>query len=423
MLSRTDRGVTTSLVSRDPLVVRHRLTGWVCWSWGFCAYFPIGVLYLNLLVLLLAMAIQPQWRQSLRRLAGLPMVVPLALLLGWTVFVAASGTWFPDTDTRLFHMFRVALVLCLGMMLSEAQARLAFAGLLAGSCLAALIVALHHVMGMPDWTLWSSLLQSRNNFSSGNMITMATACGLCVVVALGDTCKPSERWLLLTLAFVLAATVALHAMSRNSQLLLIVLILAGLLHRYRSLRASFAGLAFVAVFVAILWQTSPVTRLRFVDLAANVHAVTTEGNYSTSVGVRWRMYEEAIQGMVAHPVTGTGLGSWLPHWRSVWAELGSTQPPELQAQFADINNPHNDFLLTGMETGVPGMLILAWLLLRYLRYGWNDRRASGGIIMLLTVAIATTAMINAPFRDAALGMTLLWLLGASVALYRSQTHA
>ncbi len=369
------------------------------------------------------MVFESPWRPNLQRLRGLPMLAPLALLLGWTILVAASGTWFPDTGTRLFHVMRVALVLCLGMMLSQAQSRMAFVGLAAGSCIAALIVALQHVVGLPDWALWSSLLQSRNNFSSGNMITMATVCGLCVVLAMGQTCTRSNRWLLLVLACVLAVTVALHAMSRNAQLLLVVLVLVGLLHRYRSLRASLAGLAFVAVCVAIVWQTSPVTRLRFVDLADNVHSVIARGNYSTSVGVRWRMYEEAVQGMVAHPVMGTGLGSWLPHWRTVWAELGSTQPPELHAQFANINNPHNDFLLTGMETGVPGMLMLVWLLVRFMRHGWNDRRVGGAITTVLTVAIATTAMMNAPFRDAALGMTLLWLLGASVSLSRKQTHA
>lgn len=423
MQSRIDPGIPIPLAGQVTLDCRRSLLRWVCWSWGFCAYFPIGVLYLNLLMLMIAFAIYPHWRAGLQRLRGLPMVLPLVLLLGWTVFVATSGAWFPDTGTRLFHMFRVTLVLLLGMMLSEAQARMAFAGLLAGSCIAALIVAVHHTVGMPDWELWSSLLASRNNFSSGNMITMATASALCVVVALGGVTRSSERGLLLATAFVLTVTVALHALSRNAQLLLVVLALVALLHRFRSARASLGGLVFVAAFVAMLWQTSPVTRLRFVELAQNIHEVTADHNYSTSVGVRWRMYEEAVHGMVAHPITGTGLGSWLPHWETVWAEFDPTQPPESRAQFAEINNPHNDYLLTGMETGVPGLVMLAWLMASFIRYGWRERAAHGGIVFVLATSIATTAMMNAPFRDAAFGMTLLWLLGASVALRRTAGHA
>jgi len=397
--------------------------GWICWSWGFSAYFPIGVLYLNLLVMLVAMALHPQWREGLRRLRGLPMMLPLVLLLAWTFFVAASGTWFPDTATRLFHALRVALVLCVGMMLSEAQARLAFTGLLAGSCLAVLIVALHHIVGMPDWALWSSLLQSRNNFSSGNMITMATACGLCLVVAMGGGCSPTERRLLLAVALILAVTVALHALSRNAQLLLLLLVLAPLLYWHRSMRALLGGIAIAVTLAAVVWQVSPIVSERFLDLAYNIEAVTAQANYSTSVGVRWRMYEEAVQGMAAHPIMGTGLGSWLPHWQSVWAELGPTQPEQMQAQFANINNPHNDYLLTGMETGIAGMILLAWMMFSFMQFGWRERSIGGGVTTVMAISIATTALVNAPFRDAALGMTLLWLLGASVALQRGSSRA
>lgn len=397
---------------------------WICFSWGLCAYFPIGVLYLHLLALLVAMLIHPDRRVGLQRLCGLPMVLPLGLLLCWTLFVSISGTWFADTGTRLFHVFRVVLVIGMGMMLSETQARMAFVGLLVGSCIAALIVAMHHSVGLPDLRIWSSLIESRNNFSSGNMITMATASILCVVVVLGVTAAPLERLLLSTTALILAVVVALHALSRNAQLLLVLLLLVGLVHRFRALRASAAGFAIVAIFAAILWQTSPVTRARFVDMAQNFREAAVDANYSTSVGVRWRMYQEAVDGMVAHPITGTGVGSWLPHWRTVWAEISPTQPPAvMQAQFAAINNPHNDFLLTGMETGVPGLLLLAWLLASFIRHGWRDRSCFGGVVIVLATSIATTAMMNAPFRDAALGMTLLWLLGASVAMRRALGHA
>ena len=54
----------------------------------------------------------------------------------------------------------------------------------------------------------------------------------------------------------------------------------------------------------------------------------------------------------------------------------------MQNWFLEINNPHNGFLLAGMEPDVAGMLVL---------------------------------MVNAPFRDAALGVALLWLLGAGLA--------
>lgn len=396
--------------------MRQNLVSYIAFSWGLCAYFPIGVMYLNLMLVLIAMVIAPGLTASFGRLRRQPAVVPLALFVAWTLLAATAGDWFPDTSTRIFHTVRVALVLSMGMMLTTAQARSAFLGFATGSVIAAMIIALHRVWGMPDWALWSSLLATRNNFSSGNMITMATACGASFVVAIGAQRAGSTRWLLLALALALGATVALHAISRNAQLLLAALLLVALLYRFRSARSALGAVGGVAVLVLAAWYLSPTTSQRFGQLADDLHAVAANQNYSTSVGVRWRMYEEALQGIAAHPLLGTGVGYWLPHWEAVWRELGPSQPPDVHAGFAEINNPHNDFLLTGMETGVPGMLLMAWWLARLVRGGWRSRSAQGGITTILGMSIMATAMVNAPLRDAALGMTLLWLLGASVAL-------
>nr|WHW29516.1 putative O-antigen ligase family protein [uncultured bacterium] len=402
---------------------RYRLVQYVAFSWGLCAYFPIGVMYLNVLLMLIALAVFPDLTAALARLRRHVVVLPLTLFVAWTFVAALAGDWYPDTSTRLFHTFRVALVLCMGMMMGPGQARAAFAGFLAGSVVAAMIVALHHAWGLPNWALWSSLLVTRNNFSSGNMITMATAYGACLCVALGHAVDRQSRWLLLALALGLGSIVAMHAVSRNAQLLLAGLTLVALLYRFRNTRAVLGGLAAMALLVATTWHFSPTTSERFVEMAENLHAITADQNYSTSVGVRWRMYQEAVNGMLDQPVLGTGPGSWLPRWRVVWQQLGPSQPPELHAFFAEINNPHNDFLLTGMETGVPGMLLLAWLMARIIRVGWRDGTTLGGITVVLGVSIVMTAMVNAPFRDAAMGMTLLWLLGAGMALQRGPAHA
>ena len=377
-------------------------------------------MYLNVLLMLVALAILPDLKLALARLrAQVVVLLPLTLFVAWTLIATLAGDWYPDTSTRLFHIFRVALVLCLGMMLSPGQARAAFAGFVAGSAIAAMIVALHHAWGMPDWSLWSSLLMTRNNFSSGNMITMATAGGACLVVALGHSVGRQTRYLLLALTLALGLTVAMHALSRNAQLLLAGLTLVALLYRFRSTQAVLGGLAAMALLIAATWHFSPTTSERFVEMAQNVQAIAADQNYSTSVGVRWRMYQEAAHGILDHPILGTGLGSWLPRWRAVWQQLGPSQPPELPAFFAEINNPHNDYLLTGMESGVPGMLLLVWLLARIIRVGWREASTPGGITVVLGASIAATALVNAPLRDAAMGMTLLWLLAASLALHRS----
>lgn len=407
-----------NIASASPVPPGGKFVVFVAFSWGLCAFFPIGVMYLNLLLMLVALAFTPELMARVRGLRRHSVALPIILMLGWVLLAVVAGNWYPDTATRLFHTFRVGLVLFLGLMLTPGEARAALVGFLVSALFAAFLVAAHHVWGMPDWAIWNGLLSSRNNFSSGNMITMATASGIYFYLGIRKSAVRGDTWLFLAAAFALGATVALHAVSRNSQLLLAVLLMTAVVCRFRSLRATLGGLLAVVVLAAAMWQFSPTTQNRFVDMASNLEAAELESNYATSVGVRWRMYREAVQGMAEHPVFGTGLGSWLPHWRSVWLALEEHLPPEARHRFSEINNPHNDFLLTGMETGVIGMVILIWVLASFIHTGWQRRSAEGGITVVMGVSVFATALVNAPFRDAALGMTLLWLLAVSAAAHK-----
>ena len=391
--------------------------------WGCCAFFPVGVMYLNLVLMLLALTFQPDIVRRMRQLPYSVVFWPILLVLIWTALAAALGPWLPDTATRLFHAARVALVLFMGLLLAPAEARAGLAGFLAGAAGAALVVAVHHVWGLPNWPIWSSLLSSKNNFSSGNMITMATASGVCFILGLGGRLGRREGWLALALALALALTVAFHSVSRNSQLLLAVLLLGAVFCSFRSLRSVLVGVLVVLALAASLWHFSATIQNRFTELANDLQSAAIGISYASSGGVRWRMYQEAVQGMLDHPLLGTGVGSWLPHWRSVWLGLAVDLPPEIRQQFAEINNPHNDFLLAGMETGVVGLVLLAWLLVRFIRHGWLKHSAAGGITAIIGTSLFATALVNAPFRDAAFGMTLLWLLGVSMAAQRRSTHA
>lgn len=370
-------------------------------------------MYLNLVLMLVALSIAPDIRLRIRALTASPLWWPIALMVIWTVLVAVVGEKYPETSTRLFHVFRVALVLSVGLLLRKEQARAALIGFVVGASIAFLIVVVHHVWGLPDWAIWSSLLASRNNFSSGNMISMAVAAGLCLLVGVSRQPLGLYRWLLLALAFAFAVTVAFHAISRNAQMLLVALLLTVAMYRFRSLKAAAVALLPIVLMVVVAWQYSPTTKQRFVQLANDLHAVESDANYITSVGVRLRMYQVATQGMLAHPVIGTGLGSWLTIWQTVSLPIDAQLPPGVTKLPSEINNPHNDYLLVGMETGVPGMLILAILVGGFIVTGWRKCGLRGGTTVVIGVAIALTALVNAPFRDAAFGMTLLWLLGAS----------
>lgn len=388
---------------------------YLVFGWGFCAFFPLGVSYLFFLLLLLRLSVWGDIRRRLGRIDPRIVCLPMALFLGWALVVAVAGTWYPDAPTRLFHIVRVLVLLLLGMLLTPLEARFAIAGFLAGAVMAALIIAIHHVIGLPAWDIWSSLLSSRNNKSSANMIMMAVAFGGLFYLGLRNDPRGPGRWLAWAAALALCITVALHALSRNAQLLLLVTVAVAIICHFRSLKAVLlAAIAVVIMSVGAL-QWSPSTQARFLGGIAQAERVATEGDFTTGVGERWRMASQAWHGMLAHPLIGTGLGSWLPLWRPVAMEAAGALGDEELHDHVEINNPHNDFLLAGMETGVPGLLTTAWLLMAFVVRGWRERSAMGDVTVMLSVGLVVIALVNAPLRDAAMGMVLLWLLGASVA--------
>lgn len=392
-------------------------------GWGFCTFFPVGVAYSFMLLLLLTLCLSGGMRERLAQLRTSVFLWPMGAFLAWTLLALAVGPWFPDSSTRLFHIVRVLLLLLMGMLLRPVEAKAGLAGFLAGAILAAIIVTVHRVWELPRWTIWDSLLMSRNNFSSGNMIMMAIAAGLFFLLGLRNNRLWLGRWPAWGAALALAVTVVEHSLSRNAQALLPALLLVVVWCRFRAWRQLVSAVALIAVLALGAWQGSPATRERFSAIVAQAERVATMADYTTGVGERWLMFQTAWQGMLEHPMFGTGLGSWLPGWRVIALETGQSLSPERLDRHIEINNPHNDFLLTGMESGIAGLVIMAWLLGLFVRTGWRQRSLEGDLTVVLGSGLILTALINAPLRDAALGMTLLWLLGASVAMHKGATHA
>ena len=390
----------------------------LAFGWGACTFFPVGIAYSCVLLMLAALLL----RSGLgRRLAGLRLAGiwwPVGVFLGWTILVYLVGPGFPDSSTRVFHVMRVVLLIAMGLMLTPQEARAAITGYLAAAVLAALVVAVHHVWGLPAWDIWSSLLRSRNNFSSANMIMMALAAAIFFFMALRGDPKWLDRWTAGGAALALATTVAAHALSRNAQVLLPVLATLALLVHYRAWRASLLAGVMVVLMGGLAWQFSTATQSRFIAVVEETRSVQSQADYTTGVGERYLMAREAWRGMLANPVMGTGVGSWLPHWRVIAAETGQQLSPERLNRHIEINNPHNEYLLAGMETGIPGLIALAAMFAAFFWSAWQRHTLVGGIACLISAGLAISATINAPLRDAAMGMTLLWLLGASMVAMR-----
>ena len=177
-----------------------------------------------------------------------------------------------------------------------------------------------------------------------------------------------------------------------------------LLFRFRSWATVLLALAAVAVLGTVVWNVSPGVRERVTQVAQELQALTEHDDFRGSASVRMRMYQEAVSATAERPLLGHGVGSWGDHWVRASAPF-----PEM----AVLRNPHNDYLLIAMETGVPGLALMLGLLAWFVAAHWRARNTPGGVGFVLAWTVIITAMVNAPLRDAGLGMSMLWLMAAA----------
>ena len=223
-----------------------------------------------------------------------------------------------------------------------------------------------------------------------------------------------QRWASLCLALAALANVLLLLDGRTGYLIALTLIaLAAMWRMPQHLRwPAFALMPVLMLSVLLAASTSFQARLALIgtELMASSNQIDT----STSTGWRlnaWRVSAQAIQ---ETPVMGHGVGSFT-------ATVKRLQGPDAEAVFGpgSLSNPHQEFLLWGVEIGVVGVLLLfaAFLLL------WADfnqmpppiRRA--GISTLAALFIACS--FNSALYDGLIGdffVTLLGLLLASGSL-------
>ena len=372
---------------------------------GFATYLPVGSTYLVMLALLpLAIArIRTNWpsRHTL-------WVVALCLLLLWplTSWVFKHSVHFTD---RYLHSVRLAICLAIALVLNSNEQRMLLRGFLWGSGAAIAVVMTHNLfIPLPKWVIWHQLLSVSGNGSSQKWIMLATvpAAALLLVPHIR---LAQAKWLLILLAVLALFSVLAFSISRNSHLVAVFSVFFALVYTYRSGKIWVAALALVCILALLAFTASDAVHDRALLLTQELSDFLSSGRFDSSVGVRAKMYWTAAQTMHEHWFLGSGLGSW----QSVWQAASQPFPDT-----SGVNNPHNDFLLWGMETGIPGLLTLVLIFFITLKTSWANKNPIAAIGWLMTWTLLLTALVNAPFRDAALGMSLTLL---AVALSGHQT--
>lgn len=159
-----------------------------------------------------------------------------------------------------------------------------------------------------------------------------------------------------------------------------------------------------------LYAGSPKIHQRLNLVRTEMQAYSSNQAPVTSSGLRLNFWSKSLQLIGQHPLAGSGVGSWL----SGFNRLQHDAP--LANQVSGHGNPHQEYLLWGVELGIPGILMLLGLLLCV----WRDTLQMAAPYARATqsalLALAVTCLFNSSIYDAQIGDFFCVLLGLLLAL-------
>jgi O-antigen ligase len=150
---------------------------------------------------------------------------------------------------------------------------------------------------------------------------------------------------------------------------------------------------------------------RFAQVAQESQSYSQHGNTDTSSGWRLNAWRRSLQAIEQKPLLGYGVGSWTPAVKRMDGDKAIAD-----FGLGNSSNPHQEFLLWGVELGVVGSLLLAALLLAMAldarRFPVAVQRATHTAVGVTTVA----CLFNSSLYDALIGDYLCTVLGLLLAL-------
>ncbi|MDF0605914.1 O-antigen ligase family protein [Neisseriaceae bacterium TC5R-5] len=163
------------------------------------------------------------------------------------------------------------------------------------------------------------------------------------------------RWkpiifLLKVFAFVAAMVAAYYSASRAILLLVIPLLFLVILYfsQWRILSAGLSTILGIGLLTLLIMNTDNRVRNRIYEGERDIAVFAHDQN--TSMGLRFEMWQVAVQIIADHPLSGVGRYGYQ---REVRRRIQLQQAP---AVIADAWHPHNELLTLGVEMGMPGLL-------------------------------------------------------------------
>ena len=230
---------------------------------------------------------------------------------------------------------------------------------------------------------------------------------------------PSQfgRQLAIFMTFAALANVFFVLGGRSGHLVAITLVSMAIIWE---LPKRYRGVAILIPFVVALtlFFSSDRVKDRLTQVQTEVRSYSTLIEPDTSSGIRLNLWRRALQTIEQHPFAGTGIGSWSTQFNRLQREQNPAH-----VNINSNGNPHQEYLMWGMQLGIPGILLLLALLISFYKDTLAMKKEEARAAQSAVLALAVACLFNSSIYDAQIGDFFCILLGLLLAFGRHQTLA
>lgn len=149
---------------------------------------------------------------------------------------------------------------------------------------------------------------------------------------------------------------------------------------------------------------------RFITTGSEVSSYLDKPAAVTSTGVRLYFWKNSLEAMAQKPLAGAGAGSWTTEYNRI--ELQKNADFEI---LKVASNPHQEFLLWGVQLGVGGILLLVAFLGAAMKDLLKMEAPIARAGQSVLAALAVSCLFNSSLYDANIGSFFCLTLGVLLA--------
>ncbi|WP_109478533.1 O-antigen ligase family protein [Paraburkholderia sp. C35] len=164
-----------------------------------------------------------------------------------------------------------------------------------------------------------------------------------------------------------------------------------------------SGIVLVAIAGGLVYAALHSHSSRLAETQQEISAYETQ-NKNTSMGVRIVFYRRSLELIAERPVIGHGVGT-------VQEEFDAFARNNTGAAAATAGNPHNEFLLMGVQLGAVGVVLFVFLLVQIGRSAWVLREPARTIVLAYLFAFTIGCFANSLLLNFTEGNLFIFLVG------------